>query len=209
MSSTVVIPKVLATDGDVRRNGLRLRFSCRKLRSCRCGSLDAGGVGAGHAEMAFGAARPPLELTLFGSLRSVLSSEELEEKVAIAYTAHFGKAGLVQWDRFTCTDVQEIVRCMGPHVLSRICELLARQFRHRRSGLPDLLVWNPETGKAKAAEVKGPGDTLSPKQVVWLRELLAMGVDCEVCRVTATSSKRLQRKKAGAEDARGCSEQTE
>lgn len=137
------------------------------------------------------------------------TTQELEEKVAVAYTAHFGKAGLVQWDRFTCTDVQEIVRCMGPHVLSRICELLARQFRHRRSGLPDLLVWNPETGKAKAAEVKGPGDTLSPKQVVWLRELLAMGVDCEVCRVTATSSKRLQRKKTGAEDARGCSEQTE
>ncbi|XP_065299592.1 fanconi-associated nuclease 1-like isoform X2 [Dermacentor albipictus] len=112
------------------------------------------------------------------------TTPELEEKVAAAYTAHFGKAGLVQWDRFTCTDVQEIVRCLGPHVLSRVCELLARQFRHRRSGLPDLLVWNPETDKAKAAEVKGPGDTLSPKQVVWLRELLALGVDCEVCRVT-------------------------
>lgn len=137
------------------------------------------------------------------------TTQELEERVAAAYNAHFGKAGLVQWDRFTCTDVQEIVRCLGPHVLSRICELLARQFRHRRSGLPDLLVWNPETGKAKAAEVKGPGDTLSPKQVVWLRELLALGVDCEVCRVTATSSKRLQRKKAGAEDSKGCSEQIE
>lgn len=137
------------------------------------------------------------------------TTQELEEKVAAAYTAHFGKAGLVQWDRFTCADVQEIVRCLGPHVLSRVCELLARQFRHRRSGLPDLLVWNPETAKAKAAEVKGPGDTLSPKQVVWLRELLALGVDCEVCRVTATSSKRLQRKKTGAEHAKGCSEQME
>lgn len=121
--------------------------------------------------------------------------QDLEQKVATAYNAHCGKSSLVQWDRFSCTDIQEIVRCLGPTVLSRVCELLARQFRHRRSGLPDLLVWNPEVNTAKAAEVKGPGDTLSPKQVVWLRELLALGVDCEVCRVTAKSSKRLQKKK--------------
>ncbi|KAK8761888.1 hypothetical protein V5799_026847 [Amblyomma americanum] len=133
--------------------------------------------------------------------------QELEEKVAATYNAHCGKSSLVQWDRFSCTDIQEIVRCLGPTVLSRVCELLARQFRHRRSGLPDLLVWNPETNKAKAAEVKGPGDTLSPKQVVWLRELLALGVDCEVCRVTATSSKRLQRTKKNGADERACSEQ--
>lgn len=151
------------------------------------------------------------EQNFLEAFRVILESttQELEEKVAATYNSHFGKAGLVQWDRFTCTDVQEIVRCLGPRVLSRVCELLARQFRHRRSGLPDLLVWNPETGKAKAAEVKGPGDTLSPKQVVWLRELLALGVDCEVCRVTATSSKRLQRKKVGIEDTKGFSEQME
>lgn len=126
--------------------------------------------------------------------------QELEEKVAAAYNAHCGKSSLVQWDRFSCIDIQEIVRCLGPTVLSRVCELLARQFRHRRSGLPDLLVWNPVTNKAKAAEVKGPGDTLSPKQVVWLRELLALGVNCEVCRVTAKSSKRLQKKKTNGTD---------
>lgn len=128
------------------------------------------------------------------------TTQELEEKVAATYEAHCGKAGLVQWERFSCADIQEIVRCLGPSVLSSVCELLARQFRHRRSGLPDLLVWNPETAKAKAAEVKGPGDTLSPKQVVWLRELLALGVDCEVCRVTATSSKRIQKRKNGGDD---------
>ncbi|KAH9370288.1 hypothetical protein HPB48_007375 [Haemaphysalis longicornis] len=44
---------------------------------------------------------------------------------------------------------QEIVRCLSPSILSNVCEILARQFRHRRSGLPDLLVWNPETAKAK------------------------------------------------------------
>lgn len=128
------------------------------------------------------------------------TTQELEGKVAATYEAHCGKAGLVQWERFSCADIQEIVRCLGPSVLSSVCELLARQFRHRRSGLPDLLVWNPETAKAKAAEVKGPGDTLSPKQVVWLRELLALGVDCEVCRVTATSSKRIQKRKSGGDD---------
>jgi hypothetical protein len=38
-----------------------------------------------------------------------------------------------------------------------------------RSGLPDLTLWNPETEEIWFVEVKGPGDKLSFKQILWIR----------------------------------------
>ena len=52
-----------------------------------------------------------------------------------------------------------------------------------RSGLPDLTLWNPESGEMKFVEVKGPGDKLSYKQILWIR--LAMKKPLVVsCRVS-------------------------
>ncbi len=42
--------------------------------------------------------------------------------------------------------------------------------------------WN-SAGTAKLVEVKGPRDKLSAYQQVWLDQLLAVGIDCEVCLV--------------------------
>ncbi len=36
---------------------------------------------------------------------------------------------------------------------------------------------------AKLVEVKGPRDVLSPKQTVWIDQLLACGMQVEVCHV--------------------------
>jgi Fanconi-associated nuclease 1 len=41
--------------------------------------------------------------------------------------------------------------------------------RRDRSGLPDLTLWNPETEEIWFVEVKGPGDKLSFKQILWIR----------------------------------------
>ena len=48
-------------------------------------------------------------------------------------------------------------------------------FRHR--------VWNHEERAIRWSEVKGPGDTLSSTQKVWIDVLLSAGIDVEVCRV--------------------------
>lgn len=54
-----------------------------------------------------------------------------------------------------------------------ICRLLCEDYAGRRSGGPDLLVWNADTGGCKFVEVKGPGDNLQENQKVgYLRELL-------------------------------------
>lgn len=91
--------------------------------------------------------------------------------------------------------------------------LLAQDYKSRMGGLPDLLLWSPDTLKcacctqlgrsvcvplthcvgdefvprpaAKLVEVKGPNDRLSDKQEVWISELLTAGIHVEVLHVEA------------------------
>ncbi|KFM82475.1 Fanconi-associated nuclease 1, partial [Stegodyphus mimosarum] len=122
------------------------------------------------------------------------TTEELKEIVKTTWENHFGKSSLVSWDRFTDVDhVKGLVACMGNSLLCGICERLARDFRFTRSGVPDLVVWNPETSLVKIVEVKGPGDKLSSKQILWLDYLIKLGADAEVCLVEAVGSKKLRK----------------
>ncbi|KAJ1967056.1 hypothetical protein IWQ62_002091 [Dispira parvispora] len=80
-------------------------------------------------------------------------------------------------------DLLAMARGIGGKALAGICHTLARDYRHNRSGLPDLCLWHPENGNFRAVEVKGPGDTLSETQRIWIDTLMTLGVDVEVCRV--------------------------
>ncbi|OXG11528.1 fanconi-associated nuclease 1 [Cryptococcus neoformans Tu259-1] len=84
-------------------------------------------------------------------------------------------------------DLEEILECLGGKALSGVCRMLAEEYRHRASGVPDLIVWNPETKDARFVEVKGPGDSLSETQKIWIDVLLSSGIQVEVCRVKAVS----------------------
>ena len=70
-----------------------------------------------------------------------------------------------------------IARCIGPSVLSCCFELIVSNCFYWSGGLPDLLMWDPVRSKAKFAEVKGPGDTLSARQAWWLRTLAFAGAE--------------------------------
>ncbi|GAA5867550.1 hypothetical protein JCM8547_001216 [Rhodosporidiobolus lusitaniae] len=97
------------------------------------------------------------------------------------------------WERFSKEDLLEIVECMGGPALASILTVFAEEYGHRTGGIPDLCLWNPTTHRVLFAEVKGPGDTLSETQKVWLDVLLAASsaavaagdgaVDVEVTRV--------------------------
>lgn len=82
-------------------------------------------------------------------------------------------------------------------------------YNHRRSGMPDLLLWNAETGYLRvcccnlcvcvesvlftqAVEVKGPGDSLRPKQRLWLEWMNENGIDAELCVVKTESNRSLK-----------------
>lgn len=114
----------------------------------------------------------------------------------------------VNWE-FGREDLSEVLECIGGRAMSGICRMLAEEYRHRISGVPDLMwvgcgfpqlrtghqfpgnlslicrVWHPVEKIARFVEVKGPGDSLSETQKVWIDVLLSAGVPVEVCKVKA------------------------
>ena len=86
-----------------------------------------------------------------------------------------------------------LVSCFTPRQLHGVCERLVKHHRHTRSGFPDLTVWDPAAKRVAFVEVKGPGDRLSNKQVLWLEVLANLGIQAIVCHVEATNGKKIRR----------------
>ncbi|KAM7538192.1 hypothetical protein Aperf_G00000075010 [Anoplocephala perfoliata] len=92
----------------------------------------------------------------------------------------------INWELFADCEAAGIVDlfwCLGPKVVASFCRLLISDYSNWHSGLPDLCVWSPSTSKSKLIEVKGPGDTLSSQQIVWIDKLISFGADVEICSV--------------------------
>ncbi|XP_057322349.1 fanconi-associated nuclease 1-like [Microplitis mediator] len=82
-------------------------------------------------------------------------------------------------------DFKDMVKCLGVKAVTGICGLMVKNYCQWSAGFPDLIVWNPDKKKCKVVEVKGPGDSLSMKQKLWIKNLMALGVKTEVCLVKA------------------------
>ncbi|KAI7802181.1 hypothetical protein IRJ41_002648 [Triplophysa rosa] len=119
------------------------------------------------------------------------SEETLQELITDVWNGQEGKVcALINWELFSSLQqAQSLVACLGGHFLSGVVLIMAKDYRHCRAGLPDLLVWNTSNRKYKLVEVKGPNDRLSQKQQIWLDELCKLGADVEVCHVTATGAR--------------------
>lgn len=129
----------------------------------------------------------------FGLLSSA-SITELEGMVEDSWEENYGTlcSGL-NWELFRDVDhVKGLVRSCGGKTLAGIFERMAKQMRFVTGGVPDLVVWDPVSMRVKFVEVKGPGDKLSSKQILWLDYLVSLGACAEVCHVEAKSSKKLK-----------------
>ncbi|XP_038072223.1 fanconi-associated nuclease 1-like [Patiria miniata] len=144
--------------------------------------------------------REALEQRL-GEIRQA-DSQELQDRLETSWTEYQGEQCIgVSWDLFhDVHHAKGLLVCLGGEFLSAVAERILRNHRHCRGGMPDLTVWNPDTGKFKLVEVKGPGDRLSQKQILWIDFFLSLGVDAEVCHVTAIGSKRLKLSRALSRD---------
>lgn len=71
---------------------------------------------------------------------------------------------------------------MGQKV-SHILVKYAQDYRNWTHGLPDLFLWNIDTGEAKFVEVKSETDRLSDMQKAWIAHLTQGGIKVEVCYV--------------------------
>ncbi|KAH7722406.1 coiled-coil domain-containing protein MTMR15 [Aphelenchoides avenae] len=107
------------------------------------------------------------------------SQEELFTRVRVNYDLHFGQANSeISWECFdSINQIQRFLSCCPPALLTAVFRRLVMDYRHARSGFPDLTVWNDETGALAVVEVKGPGDRLSTKQRLWLNFFEDNGVE--------------------------------
>uniref|UniRef100_A0A4W4HJA2 Fanconi-associated nuclease n=1 Tax=Electrophorus electricus TaxID=8005 RepID=A0A4W4HJA2_ELEEL len=119
------------------------------------------------------------------------STETLRTLLADVWHSQQGRpCALVNWERFSSLqEAQSLVACLGGHFLSGVFLRMAKDYRHSRGGLPDLVVWNTSNSSYKLVEVKGPNDRLSQKQQLWLDELHKLGSSVEVCHVSATGAR--------------------
>ncbi|KAK4689481.1 fanconi-associated nuclease 1, partial [Tremellales sp. Uapishka_1] len=149
-------------------------------------------------EDTFAPARQELIETRLAEMSSTKKALEMLEEVDTRERDRATWAVGVNWD-YGRDELAEILSCLGGKAISVICRMLSEEYRHRVSGVPDLIVWDIEEKEARFVEVKGPGDSLSETQKVWIDVLLSAGVPVEVCRVkakdvTSTASKLVKRK---------------
>ena len=120
-----------------------------------------------------------------------MNTKQIQDYLLEKWNDHNGEVVVgIDWTKFELNFLQLISCCLGSEKLAGIFEILARDYRYSRSGLPDLILWkfNEENGEfnAKFVEVKGPSDKLSAKQRVWIDQLIKVGVDVEVCHVESS-----------------------
>ncbi|KAJ6589891.1 VRR-NUC domain-containing protein [Mycena vulgaris] len=96
----------------------------------------------------------------------------------------------VSWQMCGRDELVEIVECLGGSALSSICRLFCEDYGGQSSGVPDLIVWNPDTKECKFVEVKGPGDSLQENQKLWSDALLTARCAVEVCHVVDPKAKK-------------------
>lgn len=95
-------------------------------------------------------------------------------------------------------------QCFGDHALAVVMKAFAEEYGHRTGGVPDLCLWSVEKKQVMFAEVKGPGDTLSETQKVWIDVLLGADVPTELCKVMTTEDKmELEDKERNKKKGRG------
>ncbi|KAE8266727.1 hypothetical protein A4X09_0g5622 [Tilletia walkeri] len=87
------------------------------------------------------------------------------------------------WD-YSREMLLEVTECLGGRPLSTICQILCEERQHCQSGMPDLCVWNMKTKEVRFVEVKGPGDELRSKQLVWLEYLYRAGAKVQLASVS-------------------------
>ncbi|KAJ2092212.1 hypothetical protein IW138_001279 [Coemansia sp. RSA 986] len=115
-------------------------------------------------------------------LEQILAGEFLGA-IESNYEAEFGAECVgVSWD-ITADNLLTVAQYMGGKGLEAICRVLAKEYRLKSSGFPDLCLWNKNTKKVMFVEVKSPKDKLSDMQRDWIDILLKNGIEVELCLV--------------------------
>ena len=89
----------------------------------------------------------------------------------------------VWWDEVLFVLVCQLVSQSPKGALASILGEMARDFRHNRSGFPDLVVFEEEGAVPRFVEIKTEGDQIRRQQLVQIERLRRAGFPVEVARV--------------------------
>ncbi|BES87921.1 VRR-NUC domain [Nesidiocoris tenuis] len=92
--------------------------------------------------------------------------------------------------------IRKLLACLTVDKFLLLAEYLLENYRERRSGWPDLTLWNFCALRFLLVEVKSPNDELSFKQIVWLEKFAEMGIPVEECRVNPTNKGKKRQARA-------------
>ena len=113
-----------------------------------------------------------------------MSKDELAEEINSKWNQHKHKYNaLVRWDsvKLTLKRLVQIATTLGARAVSKIVSNYCKDFKYWNHGMPDLILWHEELGRAKFSEVKSESDRLSEVQIAWLNFFNENGIEAEVC----------------------------
>mgnify|MGYP003695044067 CR=1 FL=1 len=90
---------------------------------------------------------------------------------------------LINWDAVKMNQKRlvDIAGIIGGKKVSKILFNYSKDYKYWNHGMPDLILWDKESGRVKFSEVKSETDVLSEVQVAWLNFFTENDIDCEVC----------------------------
>jgi len=106
-----------------------------------------------------------------------------------------------RWDDYSREQLLQIAECLGGGPFSTVCKMFCEEWEHCQSGMPDLCMWRYETKEVRFVEVKGPGDQLRQKQLVWIDELVRAGARVQVAKVKDRAAMEAPSKREGGSKA--------
>eukprot|EP00993_Chasmostoma_nieuportense_P005319 NODE_594_length_2041_cov_17.438349_g552_i0.p1 GENE.NODE_594_length_2041_cov_17.438349_g552_i0~~NODE_594_length_2041_cov_17.438349_g552_i0.p1 ORF type:complete len:509 (+),score=73.83 NODE_594_length_2041_cov_17.438349_g552_i0:413-1939(+) len=113
-------------------------------------------------------------------LRSA-TPESIVEQIENSWAQHSQCMCGVNWEKSSLDSLLSF-SYLPPTALAALMRVVCH--KQSVSGFPDLHLWHPIDRAVRMVEVKGPGDRLSEKQVVWLHVLLSHGIYASVCNVS-------------------------
>ncbi|KAJ9472526.1 Fanconi-associated nuclease 1-like protein [Diplonema papillatum] len=133
------------------------------------------------------------------ALIAAWSSPQICAEVERSYLLHKDVRAInCSWDT-PLVEAVNLASCLTPRQLASLCHSMCTEMQ--LSGMPDLTLYDPVTSSILLSEVKGPGDSLSTKQEIWLTRFREMDIPAEVCHVVDLEQEAAKAAKAAETEA--------
>lgn len=112
---------------------------------------------------------------------------QVKDRLILSYNTHYGTSCLgVAWESYSLEELYKVVCALGGPALATIFRIFCEDYKHSRSGMPDLILWrtDPNGGtEHQLVEVKSSRDRLSDAQRHWAWIFAQNGINMLVCKV--------------------------